>query len=224
MVQTRTADRPHGPCRVYAPLSSTETDDGKGGEWERAVLHGHVPEHPTPQAAGTEYFSLDVEDVPADGSRPDRLAGVRPQVRVLERTVQQIVDPVSWVPLLHDVEPHMAEQPAEVPTILYLLKQTVDTPVPRRGGVEGQQGFLPGQSSSSSAEQIADIPVSGGRRHGLSPDLHLAALPAVLPGEPVQGFFRTFPQHSKKCTCRDASECEGAWALELIRAECSSNP
>ena len=33
------------------------------GGWERAALHGHVPEHPTPQAAGTEYFSLDVEDV-----------------------------------------------------------------------------------------------------------------------------------------------------------------
>ena len=28
----------------------------RSGGWERAVLHGHVPEHPTPQAAGTEYF------------------------------------------------------------------------------------------------------------------------------------------------------------------------
>ena len=51
----------------------------RAGVWERAVLFGHVPEHPNPQAAGTEYFSLDVEDVPAAGSRPDRLAGVRPQ-------------------------------------------------------------------------------------------------------------------------------------------------
>ena len=105
-----------------------------------------------------------------------------------------------------------------MPTILYFLKQTVDPPVSRRGGVEGQQGFPPGQSSSSSAgrgrsgglrgsfpgqgslqrtgEQIADIPVPSGRRHGLSRE--------VLPGEP------------------DASECEGAWAL--IRAERSSNP
>ena len=40
-------------------------------------------------------------------------------------------------------EPHMAEELAEVPTILYFLKQTVDTPVLRRGGVEGQQGFSP---------------------------------------------------------------------------------
>ena len=204
-------------------------------------------------------------------------------MRVLQRTVEQIVDPMPVVPLLHDVEPQMedqlvdvlspynlqvpeqgievpkiiiedipsrrscpepqlAEQVAEVSTILFFLKKTVDTPVPRRGGVEGQQGFLPGQSSSSSAgrghfgglhgflpgrgslqhtakqiidtpvrgsgvfrslqgspprqgsskrtaEQIADIPVPGGRRHGLSPDLHLAALPAVLLGEPEQGFF-----------------------------------
>ena len=49
MVSSRTADRPHGPYRVYAPLSSAETDDGKGrGEGERAVLHGHVPEEPPP--------------------------------------------------------------------------------------------------------------------------------------------------------------------------------
>ena len=34
-------------------------------------------------------------------------------------------------------EPQLAEQLAEVPTILYLLKQTVYTPVPRRGGVDG---------------------------------------------------------------------------------------
>ena len=65
----------------------------RAGGWERAVLHGHVPEHPAPQAAGTEYFSLDVEDVPAAGSRPDRLFAVTgPQARVQRRTVQQIVD------------------------------------------------------------------------------------------------------------------------------------
>ena len=36
--------------------------------------------NPLCQAAGTEYFSLDVEDVSAAGSRLDRLAGVRPQL------------------------------------------------------------------------------------------------------------------------------------------------
>ena len=39
----------------------------RSGGWERPVLHGQVPEHPTLQAAGTVYFSLDVEDVPAAG-------------------------------------------------------------------------------------------------------------------------------------------------------------
>ena len=71
----------------------------RAGRWSRAVLHGHVPEHPTTQAAGTEYFSLDVEDVSAAGSRPDRLSAVSgPQERVLRRTVEQIVDCVPVVP------------------------------------------------------------------------------------------------------------------------------
>ena len=155
----------------------------------------------TSVAWDTEFFSLYEEEL--GGTRLDRLAGVRPQVRVLQHTVEQIVDPVPVVPLLHDVEPRMeeqlvevlrffltrcpvgaeqvldceaeqvidvpkiiiedipsrhscreqqmAEQLAEVPTILYFLKQTVDTPVPRRGGVEGRLGFLPGQCSPSSA-------------------------------------------------------------------------
>ena len=34
--------------------------------------------HPSSQTAGTVYFALDVEDVLAAESRPDRLAGVRP--------------------------------------------------------------------------------------------------------------------------------------------------
>ena len=35
----------------------------RAGWWERAAQHGHVLEHPTHEAAGTEHFSLDVEDV-----------------------------------------------------------------------------------------------------------------------------------------------------------------
>ena len=106
-------------------------------------------------AGDTEFFSLYEEEL--GGTRPDRLAGVRPQVRGLQRTVEQIVDPVLVVPLLHDVEPQMVEQLvdvlspfdfqvpeqgvpsrrscrepqlAEVPTILYFPMQTVDNPVP----------------------------------------------------------------------------------------------
>ena len=189
-------------------------------------------------AGDTEFFSLCEEEL--GGTRPDRLAGVRPQVWVVQRTVEQIVDPVPVVPLLHDAEPQvvehlvdqlslstisrfpsraskcprsslrtsrrrlcrepqLAEQRAEVPTILHFLKQTVDSPVPGRGGVEGgQQGFLPGQSSSSSAgrgrsgglhgflpgqgslqrtgEQIIDTPARGRGGNFLSFALALFAL------------------------------------------------
>ena len=74
-------------------------------------------------------------------------------------------------------------------------EQIVDVPAASRGFSCGLQGFLPRQSTSQrTAEQIADTLVLGGVRHGFPPGLHPSALPAVLPGEPVQGFFfRTFP-------------------------------
>ena len=68
----------------------------------------------------------------------------------------------------------LAEQLAEVPTILYILKQRipeqiVDNPVPHggRGASGGLQGFLPGHSSlKRTANKIADLPAprSGVRR------------------------------------------------------------
>ena len=60
-------------------------------------------------------------------------------------------------------EPQLAEQLVEVPTILYFLKQKVDTPVPHggRGSSGGLQGCLPGHGSSKrTANKIADIPAS----------------------------------------------------------------
>ena len=52
----------------------------RAGGWERAVLHGQVPEHPTSQAAGVQYFAMDArEDVgeaPAAGRPAPLLAGV----------------------------------------------------------------------------------------------------------------------------------------------------
>ena len=69
-----------------------------------------VRTQPPPQAAGTVYFAMDVDDVPAAlGSRPDRLSEVRPQERAQRRTVQQIVDPVL-LPTLDDPAPQMVEQ------------------------------------------------------------------------------------------------------------------
>ena len=81
----------------------------RAGRWERAALHGQVPEHPTSQAAGTEYFSFDVEDVPAARSRPDRLAGVRPQKRVQQHPVDQIVDTAPALPIPDVPVPLMGE-------------------------------------------------------------------------------------------------------------------
>ena len=71
--------------------------------------------NPPPQAAGTEYFSLDVEDVPAAGSRPDRLFAVSgPQERVLRHTVEQMGDCVPVVPSLVVLVPQMVDQPVVV--------------------------------------------------------------------------------------------------------------
>ena len=67
--------------------------------------------HPPPQAAGIVFFAMDVDDVPAvKGSRPDRLSEVRPQERVLRRTVEQNVDVVTF-PALDVPMPQMVDQP-----------------------------------------------------------------------------------------------------------------
>ena len=96
------------------------------------ALHGQVPEHPTPQAAGTEYFSLDVEDVPAAGSRPDRLAGVRPQERVQQHLVDRFVDTVPSLPILDVPVPLMGEQLVDVlrffDTLCPVTEQVIDVP------------------------------------------------------------------------------------------------
>ena len=108
----------------------------------------------TSVAGDTEFFSLYEEEL--GGTLPDRLAGVRPQVWVVQRTVEQTVDPVPVVPLLHDAEPQLAEQLVEVPTILYFLKQKVDIPVPHRGGWRFSRTFFcfcgADRSHSSSAQ------------------------------------------------------------------------
>ena len=117
---------------------------------------------PSPRAASTMYFSLD-DDGDVLAARPDRLYEVRPQDRVLRRTVEQNVDAVT-LPSLDVPEsqmgnqlvevlrpPHMAEQLMEVPTIVsfsslqqHTVEQIIDIPVPGRGGrFGGLQGFTP---------------------------------------------------------------------------------
>ena len=96
----------------------------------------------------------------------------------------------------------MAEQLVEVPTdvvvVAQLVEQIVDTPVLGARGVSGYgglQGFHPGQSSFQlSVEQIVDIPVPGVGLQDFLPDQGSAASSAVLPEEPFQRGFRTFPR------------------------------
>ena len=89
--------------------------------------------NPPPQAAGTENFSLDVEDVPAAGSWPDRLFAVSgPQERVLRHTVEQMGDCVPVVPSLDVPVPQMVDQAAEIVKFfvsLPVVAEQVRTPV-----------------------------------------------------------------------------------------------
>ena len=85
----------------------------------RDEAHGEVPEAPTPQEPGTQHFFLDDDSVPELwGSRPDRLAGVRPQERVPRHIVEQIVDSAPVLPLLHAPVPQTVDSVGEVLKIL----------------------------------------------------------------------------------------------------------
>ena len=59
---------------------------------------------------GTEFFAMSEDSDVVGGGLPPSLVDVRRQGRVLQRTVEQIVDPVPLVPMLHDVVPQMVEQ------------------------------------------------------------------------------------------------------------------
>ena len=131
----------------------------RAGGWERAVLHGHVPEHPTPQAAGTEYFSLDVEDVLAAGSRPDRLSAVSgPQARVQRRTVQQIVDTVPLLPTLDVPAPQRVDQLVDVLKQFNFLVPEQVIAVPKIPCVRTMRRFVDLLRQPQTAEQLVEVP------------------------------------------------------------------
>ena len=58
-----------------------------------SVTYNALRNQRTSVAGETEFFSLYEEEL--GGTRPERLAGVRPQVRVLQHIVEQIVDPAE---------------------------------------------------------------------------------------------------------------------------------
>ena len=138
-------------------------------------------------ARDTEFFSLYEEEL--SGGRPSPLVEVRPQdwvkrhtvehiidvpyVQILDAPVPQMVDSVTDALRRVDPkiscsscpyraifrEPQMVGQLEKVPRILYFLKQKVDIPVPRRGGVGGLPGLRPGQSSIAAASENVVTPV-----------------------------------------------------------------
>ena len=120
-------------------------------------------------------------------------------------------------------DPQLAELLVEVPTIVSYswlqlrMEQTVDIPVPGRGGrIAGLQGFLPRQSptallssggriSERTVEQTVDPPGGGFQdfRPGLSSSSsYFPAGVSEALDEPGPGVFRTFPQIKKKVRSR----------------------
>ena len=99
----------------------------RAGSWVRDELHGDDPEEPNPQL---EFFKLFDEE--PGGSRPDRLAGVRPQERAQRHTAEQFDDIAPDVPSLDVTVPLMVEQLVDVfrsfDTLLPVAEQAIDVP------------------------------------------------------------------------------------------------
>ena len=130
----------------------------------------------------------------------------------------------------------------EAPTFVSLVDvfvQPVDIPVGAGGGsgCGGHQGFLSGQSSSPSVEQIVDIPVAGrwsgfGGRQGVHPGQSSTAvaeqnvdIPAPrggLQGFPPEQGPALFPGGGEKRTGRSAPGVGTGCGLQLIHAGGSS--
>ena len=104
MVSSRTADHPHGPCHVLAPLSSTETDEGKG-------LRGGGTSSTTPR--GDRSLLLPSRSSSASKKSP---AGGRPA---------PLSEVAGWQ---ERVQRHCVEHLAEVCPVVQILD--ADVPVP----------------------------------------------------------------------------------------------
>ena len=76
-------------------------------------------------------------------------------------------------------------------------EQIVDNPLPRHGGAGDLQGFHRGQGSTAFSEQIPEFPDPGGGRQDFQPVQGSAVSSSDSPGQAGQGVFRTFPQKKK---------------------------
>ena len=86
-------------------------------------------------------------------------------------------------------------------------EQIVEIPVPRPDGAGDLQGFPRGQGSTAFSERIAEFPDPGGGQD-FQPVQGSAASSSDLPGQACQGVFRTFPQMKKSATQPPHSKSE----------------
>ena len=90
------------------------------------------------------------------GSRPDRLTEVRPQERVLRRTVEQAGDVAPGLPALDVSVPQMVDPAAEVVRFFVSLpvvaEQVIEVPIPQRALLGAPQ----------LAEQLVEVPTTPG--------------------------------------------------------------
>ena len=79
---------------------------------------------------GTEFFAMSEDSDVVVGGRPPSLVDEPPQERLQQRTVEQIVDPVPSIPLLHDVVPQMVEQLVDflAPLDFRVAEQVIEVP------------------------------------------------------------------------------------------------
>ena len=146
----RAAFAADAPGHVSAPLRPKGTDDGQERgqqqQQQRGEVYGQVPGAPPPQAAGTQFFAMDVDEVPAaGGSRPDRLAPVSgPQERVQRHFVEQLVVAAPGLPTLDALVPLVVEQLADVLSLVEAMEKEEDA---KMGQVEDM--MFSGQSVSA---------------------------------------------------------------------------
>ena len=197
VASARTSERRYGPGRESTPRRPTGTEHGQGrGRGERDALHGHVPVDPTPQAPGTQYFSLDVVDEVL-AAQPPPLVEVRPQLGVQRHTAEQVIETFVPVQVLDAPVPQLGE--AQVVEFM----QKFDAPViaepvikvPKISLEKARRRLGDYLRPAQTAEQLVEVPTIASFSSLLRTAEHFVDIPVphVRGGwggeESLQGFF-----------------------------------
>ena len=145
-------------------LTRSEDGQGRGVGTSCTTRPRSGASHP-PQAAGTKYFSLDVEDVPAAGLRPGVLAEPRPQERVPRHTVEHITDLVRVAPMVQILDAPVPQTVEQLPDILRFFdtlmpdpEQVIEVPQISHEDVSVRTAVRDTQL----AEQLVEVPTNPG--------------------------------------------------------------